>query len=97
LTFPYHKDDPMKMMGWAMAGAIALSFPMTAYAGPVTPQERRDCKADYHSFCNQYALGSDQLRACMTKVSKKLSDDCVRALYQAGEMSRSQAEKLLHD
>ena len=62
----------------------------------VTPQERRDCRADYKAYCSQYKLGSQQLRACMSRSSRKLSNPCVRALYAAGEISRKYAEKLLH-
>jgi hypothetical protein len=88
----------IKFAGAAVLIAVSLAAPVAAYADTyvVTPKERRDCKADYKAYCNNYKLGSQDLRACMSRASKKLSDPCVRALYEAGEISRSYAEKLLH-
>lgn len=72
------------------AALIALS---TA-AGAVTERVKRDCKPDYDRYCNAYAVGSEGLRACMSRSAKSLSKMCVSALVDAGEMSKSQADRL---
>jgi hypothetical protein len=92
----------IRLTGAAALIAVSLLTPFAAQAEAgqvykVTPQERRDCKVDYKTYCRQYKVGSQDLRACMSRASKRLSDPCVRALYQAGEISRSYAQKLLRD
>jgi hypothetical protein len=60
-------------------------------AGAVTERERQDCRADYQRYCKIYAVGSDDLRKCMSRSIRKLSHACVDALVDAGEMTRAQA------
>jgi hypothetical protein len=79
-----------------IAAAIFASTLMAlpAVAAPVTERQSRDCKADYQRYCKAYALGSEALRACMSRSVKKLSHMCVEALVDAGDMTRSQADRL---
>jgi hypothetical protein len=65
-----------------------------ADAGGVTEREKRDCQVDYKKYCSEYGLGSNALRACMSRNIKKVSHACVGALVAAGEMSQAQADKL---
>jgi hypothetical protein len=78
---------------WVAISASALIlFP--AVAATVTERERQDCRADYQRYCKVYAVGSEALRACMSRSVKRLSHVCVDALVDAGEMTRAQADKL---
>jgi hypothetical protein len=67
----------------------ALTPPVAA--GGVTERERQDCRADYQRYCKIHPVGSDELRKCMSKSVRKLSNACVDALVDAGEMTRAQA------
>jgi hypothetical protein len=79
------------------AGAALFAFALIAVpalAGNITEREKRDCPNDYHRYCGEYGLGTEGLRACMSRNIKKLSHVCVAALVDAGELSRAQADKL---
>jgi hypothetical protein len=80
----------------AVYAAILVFIAVPVVAAPVTEREKNDCRADYQRYCNVYPLGSDALRACMSRSIKKLSNLCVEALVDAGEMNRIQADKLRH-
>jgi hypothetical protein len=73
---------------------VATLIAFSTAAGAVTERVKRDCKPDYDSYCNAYAVGSEGLRACMSRSAKKLSKMCVSALVDAGEMSKAQADRL---
>jgi len=75
--------------------AVACSLILLpAVAAPITEREREDCRADYQRYCRIYPLGSNALRACMSRSARRLSRSCVEALVDAGEMTRAQADKL---
>jgi len=78
---------------WIAISASSLIL-LPAVAATVTERERQDCRADYQRYCKVYALGSEALRACMSRSVKKLSHVCVDALVDAREMTRAQADKL---
>ena len=63
-------------------------------AGAVTERMKRDCRTDYNRFCKKYALGSEGLRACMSRSIRKVSNRCVAALVAGGEMTQAQANRL---
>lgn len=79
-------------LGAALFAFALLSLP--AMAGNITERERRDCQADYHKYCSEYGLGTEALRACMSRNIKKISNVCVAALVDAGDMTQAQAHKL---
>lgn len=79
-------------LGAALFAFALLSLP--AMAGNITERERRDCQADYHKYCSEYGLGTEALRACMSRNIKKISNVCVAALVDAGDMTKAQADKL---
>jgi hypothetical protein len=80
-------------IGAAIFAVALASLPALAeYA--VTERQKRDCKGDYHKYCGEYGLGSEALRACMSRNIKKISHACVGALVDAGEMTQVQADKL---
>ena len=78
-------------------GRLALvaicSHAYSSQAAPITERETHDCRDDYRKFCKGYTLGSDELRDCMDRVGRRLSHDCVEALIDAGEVSRSEVER----
>jgi hypothetical protein len=80
------------------AGAAILAFSLLLLpalaASVVTDREKRDCPRDYHRYCGEYGLGTEALRACMSRNIKKISNVCVAALVDAGELSQAQAAKL---
>ena len=73
-------------------------FVLTLLAIPAlaeyTEREKRDCQKDYHAYCGEYGLGTEALRACMSRNIKKVSHACVGALVDSGEMTKAQANKL---
>jgi hypothetical protein len=80
-----------------ISGAVLFAFScslLPALAGQITELERRNCPNDYKKFCSEYGLGTEGLRACMSRNIKKVSRACVVALVDAGEMTQAQADKL---
>ncbi len=86
-------------LGAIVSGAVLLAYSLTFLpaiaAQQITEREKRDCQKDYHAFCSEYGLGSEALRACMSRNIKKVSHACVAALVDAGEMTQAQADKLM--
>ena len=78
----------------AVFALILMLLPAVAMAGPVTERMKRDCRSDYNRYCKKYTLGSEGLRACMSRSIRKVSNRCVGALVAGGEMSKAQAERL---
>ena len=76
------------------AGFVLVLLALPALAGTITEREKRDCQGDYHAYCSEYGLGTEGLRACMSRNIKKVSHACVGALVDAGEMTKAQADKL---
>ena len=76
------------------AGFVLALLALPALAGTITEREKRDCQRDYHAYCSEYGLGTEALRACMSRNIKKISHACVGALVDAGEMTKAQADKL---
>jgi hypothetical protein len=81
-----------------IAGAVLVAYSITLLpaiaAQPITEREKRDCPNDYKRLCGEYGLGTEALRACMSRNIKKVSQACVAALVDAGEMTQAQADKL---
>jgi len=68
--------------GFAMAAA-ALVF-QTQIAAAVPAKLKRECRADYKSFCPQYKAGTAKMRACMRSNGRQLSWDCYQSLKDHG-------------
>ena len=85
----------MRTYYWTAVYAATFSLILFgAVAAPITERERQDCRADYQRYCKIYPLGSEALRTCMYRSIRKLSNLCVYALVDAGELTRAQADKL---
>ena len=70
----------------------ALSFQVTsasAYNASVT----RACTGDYLSYCSHTIPGSAKTTSCMRKAGPKLSRGCVKALINAGMVSKSEVNR----
>jgi hypothetical protein len=75
-----------------LAGFTATAAFASEY--PVTPDEEKYCDVDYRQYCNQDGLGSQLLKLCMQQHGKSLSDDCIKALEAAGEVTPDEKEEL---
>ena len=86
----------MKMKYFAAACAVSalVITLLPAEAGSVTERMKRDCKSDYSRYCKKYKLGTEGLRACMSRSIRKVSSRCVAALVDGGEMTQAQADGL---
>jgi len=76
----------------AVFAFMLMAFPATA--GTVTERMKRDCRTDYNRYCKGLELGSEKLRACMSRSIKKVSNRCVGALVDGGQMTQAQANRL---
>jgi hypothetical protein len=76
------------------AGAATIILLFSASANAVTERQKRDCKADYNRYCKQYKLGTEGLRACMSRNILKVSNRCIAALVAAGDMTQAQADNV---
>jgi len=70
------------------AALLAMVLPSAADYSEVV---KGACKNDYKRFCSVYALGDPGLRKCMDKAGPSLSNGCVVALVNAGEVSYQRA------
>jgi hypothetical protein len=71
-----------KMAILSTATLLALNTAADAYSRKV----RNACSSDYASLCSQYKQGSSQLRRCFESNRKVLSQECISALVDAGEV-----------
>ncbi len=86
----------MKLKSAAAAlAAFAVIFTLLPdTAGAVTERMKRDCRSDYSRYCKKYKLGSEGLRACMSRSIRKVSNRCISALVAGGEMTQMQANRV---
>lgn len=59
----------------------------------VSAKIRSACAGDYQTFCPSYDPDSAKARQCMRQVGKRLSQHCIDALADAGEIPRSYKNK----
>ncbi len=72
----------------ALVAVAALGLTANS-AGAVSAKVRQACAADYKAYCPAYEPNSSAARQCMRHVGKGLSDRCIQALKDAGEIPRS--------
>jgi len=77
----------------AVFAFMLVIFP--AAAGNVTERMKRDCRTDYHRYCKGLELGSEKLRACMSRSIRGVSTRCIGALVDGGQMTQAQANRVL--
>jgi uncharacterized membrane protein YecN with MAPEG domain len=76
---------------------VSVLVLLSTSAEAVTERQKRDCKADYNRYCKQYKLGTEALRACMSRNIRKVSSRCIAALVAGGDMTQAQADKILKE
>ena len=59
----------------------------------ITEAEKNFCAEAYRKYCSEYGLESSALRNCMDRNGRALPHNCVEALIDAGEVSRSEVER----
>ena len=50
--------------------------------------------ADYKKYCGEYGIETAALRTCMDKNGHSLTQTCVRALIDAGEVSQAEVDRV---
>ncbi|MDQ8698449.1 hypothetical protein [Hyphomicrobium sp. LHD-15] len=65
-------------------GVLAASGAANAYSGRV----KSACKTDFYKFCPSYKPETPELRACMRAVGGNISQRCLDALADSGEIPR---------
>lgn len=73
-----------------LAGTAQLGM---ANASAYSEAVRKYCRDDYKKYCGEYGLETNALRNCMNRHGDKLSDACVRALVQSGEVSQREVDR----
>jgi adenylate kinase len=71
---------------------FTISFVAAGQAHAVSQRVRNACRDDYHRFCSAYAVGTPELRQCMTRVGSGLSRGCINALLETGEINGHEAD-----
>lgn len=85
--------------GTSVAGAVSALVALAVLglsASPsaaVSSRVRSACAGDYQTFCPAYPPESAKARQCMRQVGKRLSQHCIDALADAGEIPRSMRKK----
>jgi hypothetical protein len=70
-------------------GLLVAAGDATAY----TARVRSACKTDFYKFCPSYKPDSPQLRECMRSAGGNISNRCLDALGDSGEISRKYRSK----
>ena len=78
---------------WLVACAAVLGYAGVAQADSYSKAVQKTCAADYHKYCGEYGLESAALRGCMDRAGKSLSQACVKALIQSGEVSQAEVDR----
>ena len=72
---------------------LVFASAVAADAKPITEAEKKHCASAYHKYCGEYGLESLALRNCMSRIGRSLSNACIDALIEAGEVSRAEVER----
>ena len=75
----------------ALTAGLALLTGTGAEA--FSPKVRKACAGDYQNFCAQYVPESNEVRRCFESNRKGLSQICVSALVDAGEVPAKYLKK----
>ena len=73
--------------------ACSLTSASDAETRKITQAEKKFCAQAYHKYCGEYGLESAALRNCMHRNGRSLPHNCIEALIDAGEVSRSEVER----
>lgn len=76
----------------AISALFLISVP--ALATSVSDHVKQACKGDYQRYCKSYKVGTEGLRACMSRSIKRVSNVCISALVKNGDMTQAQADRV---
>lgn len=79
------------LLGTALALSVLAQGVTPTYA--YSERLRNACYEDYVRFCPSYKENSPKLRSCMRSHGRSLSKTCIRALIDAGYISRKDLQK----
>jgi adenylate kinase len=71
---------------------LAIACVAAGQAHAISQRVKTACRDDYHRFCSAYAVGTPELRQCMTRVGSSLSRGCINALLETGEINGHEAD-----
>lgn len=76
---------------WGRAATLAILTLVASAgaAGAVNQKVRNACADDYLRFCPSYEPDTAKARQCMRQAGRRLSQRCLEALSDAGEIPRS--------
>lgn len=81
------------LLGAPLAASLSALLLWAGPAAAVTAKVRSACADDYTRFCPAYSPDSAQARQCMRQVGRRLSQRCIDALEDAGEIPRSKRKR----
>ena len=81
----------LKASGVVLVGLVALMTADGAVA--YSARVKSACRSDFYKFCPSYKVDSPQLRACMRAAGGNISNRCIDALADSGEISRKYHSK----
>ena len=65
----------------------------TAGVAQASRSQIRHCADDYRRFCSQWGLETRGLENCMRRHGDKLTNACIAALVQRGEVSQAEVNR----
>lgn len=74
-------------------GIVASVAVSSTEAFAVSKAVEKACAGDYQNYCSQYVPNSPQVRRCFESNRKGLSQWCIRALVDAGEVPAKYLKK----
>ena len=77
-----------------IAAAILTSTSLLTPALAVSKGTQNACLSDYKKLCPSYKVGSTDLRYCMESQARSISERCIRAAVDNGDLPRSKARQL---
>ncbi len=77
-----------------IVAAIVTSSSLVTPAFAVSSATQNACRIDYKKLCPSYKLGSSDLRYCMESQAHSISERCIRAAVDNGDLPRSKARQL---
>lgn len=73
-----------------LSAAVAVATLLAAgHAAAYSEDVQKKCQGDYLKLCSEHTPGSTGMRKCMEEKGKQLSDQCVNALVDAGEIPKN--------
>src|SRR5262245_28527683 len=75
------------------AAAFCAILVSISFARAASERVKSACRSDYFQHCSAHAVGSASLRQCMRDVGIGLSNPCIMALVQEGEITKEDIQR----